>query len=311
MPHAGGSFTEKRPLIWKISVCWCLVLSASAAYSASPAQTDALVALHAKHATVAARLQASPFKQPVVLDSVQTTDHAQGDVYAVLAYPLATVRHELSSANHWCDVMSLHANTKYCQAVAGSAGSVLKVYIGQKIPQSLDAASEVNLNFSVVDQNPEYLQVVLHANAGPMGTSDYKIALQAMALSANTTFVQLSYSYASGALGRVAMQTYLATLGAGKVGFTVTGQRADGQPVYVAGVLGLVERNTMRFYFAIDSFLAAASQPASQQLEYRLQSWFTSVERYPLQLHEMQRAEYLEMKRAEDARQKVPATPRA
>jgi hypothetical protein len=292
----------------KISVCWLLVLSASAAYSASPTQTDALAALRAKHAAVAARLQSSPFKQPVVLDSVQTADHTQGDVYAVLAHPLATLRRELTSPSHWCDVMSLHANTKYCQAGAGSAGSVLKVYIGQKIPQSLDAASEVNLNFSVVDQNPQYLQVVLHSNEGPMGTSDYKIAFQAMALSANTTFVQFSYAYASGVLARVAMQTYLATSGASKVGFTVTGRRPDGQPVHVAGVLGLVERNTMRFYLAIDSFLASTAQPASQQLEHRLQNWFTAVERYPLQLHEMQRQDYLAMKRAEDERQKAPAT---
>lgn len=295
--------------MWKFPVFCCLVLSASAAYSASPPQTEGLLALRAKHAAVAVRLQSSPFKQPVVLDSVQTKDHAQGDVYAVLAYPLATVRRELSSANHWCDVMNLHANTKYCQATDSPAGSMLKVYIGKKTPQLLDAASEVDLSFSVTDQHPEYLQVVLHADAGPLGTRDYKIALKAMALSADTTFVQLSYSYASGALGRVAMQIYLATLGAGKVGFTVTGQRADGQPVYVAGELAVVERNTIRFYFAIDSFLAAISQPAPQQLEHRLQSWFSAVERYPRQLHEMSRADYLKMKRAEDARQKAPGNP--
>lgn len=288
--------------MWKvISVFGCLVLSASAA------QTDPVAAMRAKHAAVAVRLQSSPFKQPVVLDSVQTADHAQGDVYAVLAYPLATVRRELSGAHHWCDVMSLHANTKYCRAVAGSTGAVLQVYIGQKIPQQLNAASEVNLNFSVENENPEYLQIVLHANQGPIGTSDYKIALQAIALSSNTTFVQLSYSYASGVLGRVAMQTYLATLGAGKVGFTVTGKQADGQPIYVGGSLGLVERNTMRFYFAIDSFLAATSQPVAQRFEHRLQTWFSAVERYPLQLHEMQRSDYIEMKRAEEERQKAPS----
>ncbi len=292
--------------MWKIKVLCCLAIGSSAAYSSSPAHSEAREALRAKHAAVAVRLQSSPFKQPVVLDSVQTKDTAQGDVYAVLAYPLATVRRELSGANHWCDVMNLHANTKYCQAVAGS---VLKVYIGNKTPQSLDAASQVNLSFSVTDQHPEYLQVVLHADAGPMGTSDYKIVLQAMALSTGTTFIQLSYSYASGVLARVAMQTYLATVGAGKVGFTVTGQRTDGQPVYVAGVLGLVERNTMRFYFAIDSFLAATAQPVSQQLEHRLQSWFSAAERYPRQLHEMSRADYVKMKHAENERQKASAHP--
>lgn len=291
--------------MWKLSACWILVLSTTPVYSATSVQVDALDAMRSRYAALATRLQSSPFKQPVVLDSVQTEAHAMGDVYAVVSYPFGTVRRELSSANHWCDVMILHINTKYCRAVGNSTNAVLKVHIGKKTPQPLEAAPVVNLDFSVVDENPAYLQIVLHANEGPMGTSDYKIQLQAIALSANTTFVQLTYSYASGLLGRMAMQTYLATLGAGKVGFTVTEHHADGQPVYVGGVLGLVERNTMRFYFAIDSFLAASSQPAAKQLEHRLQGWFSAVERYPLQLYEMQRSDYLEMKRAEDERQKA------
>jgi hypothetical protein len=36
-----------------------------------------------------------------------------------------------------------------------------------------------------------------------------------------------------------------------------------------------------------------------------LQSWFTAVEHYPRQLHEMDRPQYLEMKRSEYQRQQT------
>ncbi len=88
-----------------------------------------------------------------------------------------------------------------------------------------------------------------------------------------------------------------------KVGFTVIGKQADGQPDYIGGVRGLVERNTMRYYLAIDIFLGAAHTAPAAQFEKRLQNWFTAVERYPRQLHEMDRGEYLVMKRAEYLRQ--------
>lgn len=99
------------------------------------------------------------------------------------------------------------------------------------------------------------------------------------------------------------MQTYLATAGSSKLGFTVTGKRDDGQPEYIGGMRGVVERNTMRYYLAIDSYLGAAREAPPVQLEKRLQSWFTATERYPRQLHEMDRGEYLEMKHAEYLRQ--------
>jgi hypothetical protein len=55
-------------------------------------------------------------------------------------------------------------------------------------------------------------------------------------------------------MGRsIAMKTYLATLGSSKVGFTVTRRQSNGQPEYIRGMRGLVERNAMRYYLAIDA----------------------------------------------------------
>jgi hypothetical protein len=185
------------------------------------------------------------------------------------------------------------------------SGTVLKVNIGKKTPEELSAATRVEFNYSVAAVTPQYLEIMLGAQDGPLGTSDYLIRLEAVALPNAKTFLHLTYSYAVNFAGRLAMQTYLGTLGSDKVGFTVVGKLADGKTSYISGVRGLMERNTMRYYLAIDSFLESANAAPETQLEKRLQSWFTAAERYPRQLHEMDRVEYLAMKRAEDLRQRT------
>ena len=74
----------------------------------------------------------------------------------------------------------------------------------------------------------------------------------------------------------------------------------EGQPVYINGVRGMVERNAMRYYLAIEAYFGAMSAPtAQQQQEKRLHDWFALTEEHPRQLHEMERDEYLAIKRRE------------
>ena len=91
------------------------------------------------------------------------------------------------------------------------------------------------------------------------------------------------------------------TIGSDKVGVTSTSKDAAGQPEYVGGVRGVVERNTMRYYLAIDAYM-----DAPKQLEPRLAAWFDSTERYARQLHEVERDDYLAMKRNEYKRLASP-----
>jgi hypothetical protein len=58
----------------------------------------------------------------------------------------------------------------------------------------------------------------------------------------------------------------------------------------------------MRYFLAIESYLATQNLPPEKQPEARLQDWFTAVERYPRQLHDLDRTSYLVMKRAEYTR---------
>ncbi len=239
----------------------------------------------------------------MALQSSESATGLVGDVYAVVPYPFAAVKTEMKSADHWCDVMILHINTKYCHAVAGPQGTRLQVNIGKKTPQAIEDAPRVEFHYSETRTLQNYFAITLTAKEGPLGTSNYSIRLEAVELPGKQSFLHLTYAYDVGFAGRLAMQTYLATLGAGKVGFTRLDPGADGQADYVGGVRGVIERNTMRYYLAIDSFLASQSEPPDTQLEQRLQAWFNAVERYPRQLHEVDRADYLAMKRAEVLRQ--------
>ena len=128
---------------------------------------------------------------------------------------------------------------------------------------------------------------------------------EAIPLQRDQTFVHLTYSYTFGMMAKLAMQAYLSTVGSDKVGFTVLNKTADGKAVHVRGVRGVLERNTMRYYLAIDAYLGAFATPPAQQLEKRLRDWFALTERYPLQLHELEQKEYLAMKQSEIRRQQA------
>ena len=220
-----------------------------------------------------------------------------------MAYPFNRLSSGLSSPTQWRDVMSLHINTKYCRATVTPTASKLIVRIGSKGPEELSRTARLEFEYSASAATQDYLSVALAAKAGPLGTSDYRITLEAVPLLDGRSFLRLRYSYAFGLMGKLAMQTYLATVGSDKVGFTVVAQRPDGEPEYIGGVRGVVERNTMRYYLAVDSFLESMPTPPAAQFEQRLHSWFAATERYARQLHEGNLEAYLAMKRAEQVRE--------
>jgi 1-acyl-sn-glycerol-3-phosphate acyltransferase len=278
----------------------------------APSPADAVQALgaaglRARYTAVAPQLRNNPFQGPLVLDSVETSRSSQGDIYALLDHPFARVSATLTKAGNWCDILILHLNVKYCRG----AGTTLDVRIGRKLEQPLGSASQLVFAWRAVAATGEYLDVELDAPSGPFGTRDYRILVEAVGIDAGHTFLHLGYAFGYGALGQMAMSSYLATMGRDKVGFTATGSTVAGQkPQYVGGTRGLAERNTMRYYLAIDAYLDALAAPAPEQLERRLEQWFAATEKYPDQLHEVDRASYLDMKRHEVRRQQDGAPER-
>ncbi|MDB5758343.1 MAG: hypothetical protein JWM30_1632 [Burkholderia sp.] len=258
-------------------------------------------ALRQKYTEIKPRFAKNQYGQPLFIESAEAPGQLKGEAYALLDYPLEKVAAALRTQQQWCDVLILHLNTKYCRAAQVNGGPGLTVYIGKKEPEELDQAYRVDFTYKA-ETSPEYMDVRMTAGKGPMGTSDYRILVEAAPVDNRHTLLHLTYSYAYGMAGKIGMQGYLATVGASKVGFTVTGNEG-GQPAYIGGVRGVVERNTMRYYLAIDSYLKEMDAAAGEQQERRLRNWFSATERYARQLHEVEREDYMEMKRAELTRQ--------
>jgi hypothetical protein len=269
---------------------------------AGEAELNTAAGLHAKYAELQSKLDHNQFQKPLYLDSSESPDAVAGNVYALIDHPFAAAAAALTSAGDWCEILILHINTKYCRASPGNRASILNVGFGSKFGLPLEQVYRADFAYRVAAQTSNYLQVRLNAEQGPLSTRDYRIVFEAVPLEDGRTFVHLSYSYAVGTMGRLAMQVYLSTVGKSKVGFTVAGTQADGRPLYIGGTRGAVERNTMRYYLAIEAFLGAESTLPQAQFEKRLRDWFSAAEHYPRQLHEMELGEYLDMKRRERLR---------
>jgi hypothetical protein len=294
-----------RRLLWAVLVVgFSALLNPAHATVAEAQSADALRAARETRLNV---LSHNQFQRPIHLESSDNGKRLRGDVYADINFPFAAVSKALDEPNDWCDIMLTHLNTKQCHVQQDKTGSVLVLSIVRKLDHPIEQAIELALRYRVTAATPEYLQVELESPQGPFGTSNYRILLQATALPDGRSFLHFSYAYDSTTLTRMVTQAYLATIGRGKVGFTIVGQRTDGTPDYLGGIRGLVERNAMRYFLAIEAYLGAVGVAPADQFEKRLDIWFSAIERYPRQLHDVERAHYLEVKRADRQRRLSPS----
>jgi hypothetical protein len=298
-----------RSRVMTVSRFMCATLAAIGLTFAmsSPARAQDAAALHAKFDGLHDQLANNQFQRPLVLESTQSSGDLKGEVYAVVDQPFTVVGPALQGMDHWCDLLILHLNVKNCSWAGKPPAEVLSLVVGRKFDQPLDDGYKVEFNYSTPAATADYMRVQMAAESGPLSTKNYRLALEAIPVDAKSTFLHMSYSYSYGMAARVAMQAYLSTAGRDKVGFSITGKGADGKPMYIDGVRGVVERNTMRYYLAIDVYLASLATPPADQVEKRLQDWFAATERHPAQLHEMERDEYITMKRREVQRQQATA----
>lgn len=277
----------------------CLLLTSLCHHGLAQPYDDAAVLLR-KYTTLIPLLSHNQFQRPLYMESSESPSNLKGDIYAVVDYPFSDINNtlndpELGPAN-WCDVLMLHLNIKYCHAVSDRKAKSLSVEIGKKVDQPFSGPYRVEYNYHLDFVSPNYFRVNLNAERGPLGTRDYRISLEAVAIDGTHTFLHLTYSCSYGRAVRMAMKTYLALAGSSKAGFTIISRRSNGEAVYLSGVRGVMERNVMRYYLAIDAYLKSLSLPAEDRLEKRLSSWFSATEQYKLQLHEVEQQEYMRMK---------------
>ena len=278
-------------------------LVATRATAAQPAQEAALLREH--HTKLEAQLANNDFQRPIHIESSQQGGATSGAVFARISHDFGTVQDGLKNPAGWCDILIVVINIKQCVASTAASGPVLDVHVGKKSGQALEDAFHLQFQYRVLAADPDYLQLELYAAQGPLGTRNYRIGVAAVALDSQRSFMRISYAYEQGLAARMATRGYLATAGSGKVGFSVVSREADGRPVLVKQVRGIVERNAMRYYLAVETFLDTQRVPEPQRTEQRLQDWFSSTEQYARQLREVTRDDYMRLKRSEISRQQA------
>lgn len=239
---------------------------------------------------------AQPLHRPLTLASSAASGEMVAVSHGVIDRPFQDLIRALADREHWCAVLVLHINNKGCHTTVNGGVPHIALKVARKYDQPVEQAYDIDFTYHAIEASPALLSVRLEAPSGPLGTSDFVISLDATPFGPGRTAVRLSYAYRHGTMASMAMSLYFATVGRGKVGFTVTGRAANGELQYIDGARGLAERNLMRYFLAVE---AAASEPdgsASDLYLRRLRHWFKATEEYPRQLHEVDEATYLDLK---------------
>jgi hypothetical protein len=74
----------------RLLLLW-LALSSLGVVSAAAPESSTSALLLAKYTSLSDRLQKNPYQRPLYLDSTESGTDIEGDIYAVVDYPFATV----------------------------------------------------------------------------------------------------------------------------------------------------------------------------------------------------------------------------
>lgn len=278
---------------------------APSARAADSVYSTKVAALTAKFREIEDKLKKNQFDAPIYLFSTTNESSSRGEVYGLLPYKFDVVARALSSPDNWCDIVTLHLNVKMCLSRSTSIHSALvDVYVGEKNFQEVQDAHHISYQYQAQLDAGNYLHAAFNAENGPYGTRDYIIDIEAMpAPDGSSTFIHFTYAYKSSFASKIAMNIYLGTAGSDKVGFTIVGRDAEGNPQYIGGVQGIVERNVMRYYLAIQAYLDTLRVAENERFEQRISRWYDLTQRFEEQLFEVERDEYLSAKRQEREQQ--------
>ena len=236
---------------------------------------------------------------PVYISSSDENNIMTGSIYGVVDHPFEQLVRHMRPARNWCDIAPLHLNVKACTYQAIDNRCQITFYSGRKFYEKADDVYQLAYQFRSVQQSHDFIHLQLSADEGPMGTSQYRLDFRAIPVDSGKSFIHFKYAYRYNFIASMGMSTYLATLGSGMVGFSQSGKDNKGQPVYVDGVRGVIERNSVRYYLAIKTYLDTSNVPSDKRFETRTNKWFSLTENYPQQLYEMERQDYLDYKRRE------------
>lgn len=241
--------------------------------------------------------QHKPASFPFAISSREQGNLLSASVLMNIPVAYAEFRKNLSRPRLWCEFLILHLNIKSCVAERQQGQDTLVLFAGRKHYQPPEITYKLEYRFQLIDNRAGYFEVLLDAPKGPLSTSNYRIHLRAIPYEGETV-IALGFNYTQSFISRAATYSYLQTLGRNKVGFSLQNTAAD-EPVYVAGVKGVIERNVMRYFLALESYLQARRSGTENSFKRLLITWYQSTELYHRQLYEYEQDIYVDAKQKE------------
>ena len=302
-------------LIHIILICLvvlCPVSLRAAASSTAPDTEHSLEPSHFargalidKYHKIEKELEKSPYDIPFSIESSVSKNASRVDIYGTLKYPFDIVQNELLVPANWCEIVLPNISVGACTYKKVNDTWLLNIYNVDKFSAPLEEAYQMKFEYRVSELQAGYFDILLTAHEGPYHTKDHRFRLQAIPLSKGTTFIHLRYSYRYSSLAYLLMKLF----GGSKVGFSITGTDRNGNPVYVKGLRGSVERDVVCYYLAILAYLDTRKIPAEQRFEKQIGRWYDLAALYKKQLLDMGKEEYLTRKRKDrESQQKLQET---
>jgi hypothetical protein len=270
-----------------LSSLWCEI---SCGDDSLPVGRESLID---KYHKIERELRKSSFALPFFIESSVSKNASQVDIYGTFKYSFDIVQDELLVPTNWCEILLPHVNVRACTYKQVNDTWLLNIYNVKKFSEPLEDAYQMKFAYRVSELQSGYFDISLVAPEGPFSTKGHQFGLEAIPLDEGGTLIHLRYSYSYSPLAYFLMKLF----GGSKVGFSLTGTDSGGNPVYVDGLRGSVERNVACYYLAILAYLDTRKSPAERRFENRISQWYDLAGRFKQHLLEMEKEEYLSWKR--------------
>jgi hypothetical protein len=249
------------------------------------------------------KLDKNDFGFPLYLESSDRGGRLQADAYGIIDHAFGSVLDALRVPANWCNITFLLPEVKACTYEEQPGMWQMTFHSEGNKRQTQGDGEQFTYQCRTAEQREGYLGIVLGADEGPFGTTNHRMMLEAMPLNGERTFVHVRYAYSYGFLVRVAKTFLSAVPGRGKTGFTVKGIDGKGNPVYVDGPRGAIERSAVKCYLAIQSFMDTPSRPEESRFGTMFSMWYDLASRFRQQLLDMDKKDYVASKTEERRRQ--------
>lgn len=239
---------------------------------------------------------------PIHLFTRQEKNRLTVKLIGVMPYSYTEVASVLSQPQSYCEFLPLMFNVKSCIVAEQNPQTQIRYYVAGKHYNPPLTSFRINSVYRLLQYKGDFLSVNLESDEDSLGSSQYRVELRAIPYNGQT-LISVNSLYAPGRLTRMATYTYINVFARNKPGFTMVKQDDAAKPSPITGFPAIIERSSVRAYLALKSLLTNRHLRPEQQFEARLRTWYDLNSPYNKQLYELDRNQYLDIKRRERANQ--------